>query len=138
MKVKKIVLIGLLSLFCLTGCKKEKTEVPKEKEQQQEIEQGKLKLESDSTKYVVAISDTSKYVFYYEGDTVTDFEIYIDEKTNENANKELDSYKEIYETEEHVEKIMVRDIYIVINYDNEYIESEYGTTSLNEIIKFYK
>lgn len=132
MKRKNFILIIFLSLLCITGCQKQPEDPP-----QKEIKE-ELIIESDDTKYVVSISDSSKYIFYYEGDTVTDFEIYIDAKSNENAQKELASYEEIYETEENVEKVKVVDKYIVINYDNKYLENEYDTTSLKEIKKFYE
>lgn len=152
-----LVLIALLFVGVLTGCKKDKTnEVENKTEEnntvvdpaQKEAEDAILKeqqknLESNYNNYkdievgqddtkIVFQNGNSKVVYYYEGNNITGYETYTNFATSDVANFALQGMNA--NTNANIEKAYVSDTALVVVYK----KSAYENRTLEDVKKEYE
>ena len=133
--MKKKLLTGLFAIimcFALVGCGKEEQknqpENNNEQPKQEENNKDSVDLYSDDTRIVFS-TDQGLIIFYYEGNKITGYHVYFDYEDNETATYALSTL----EKDEEVEKMYVRDKYLVF----EYKESAYEYLTLEDVKKSY-
>lgn len=126
MKKKHIILLLLICLL-FTGCKEKSDTETKET----------LDLISNDTKYVVQIANNQYYIFYYKDEVVTDFEMCI--YSNDESIRELlyKDYNLLINVDNNIDEVKEVGNYVVVNYKEGYVMSEYGTESIQDIKDLY-
>ena len=118
-----VVLLLFLTLFIVSGCNSKK-----KAEEEEEIDA--LGLYSDSKKLVYQSSNT-RYVFYYEGEQITGYHLYIEYETEELAKSSMEDY--ISPDDDSMDKIYTKDNYVVIEFN----ESQYSYLSVSSVKSTY-
>ena len=125
--MKKLITIFALCLL-LTGCgDKENTEEAEKvvnnttsnttEEVKKDVE--KIELYSDDTKIVFKQVNGSYLVFYYEGDSITGYETYLDYEDTTTASVAYTVLKADHSAYENVEEILQKGQYVIIKFNND-------------------
>lgn len=129
--MKKKLLIIFISLLLLVGCNKEKEgkiNINLGEEEKPSVTEKDIELYSDNTK-LVYVSEKAKLVYYYSGETITGYYIYIDYGDGETAQLALTAFNTNKSTD--VKRAYTRGKYLVIEYN----ESEYKDLSVSKVKK---
>ena len=123
-----VFLMVVMVVFTLTACEKGTEETNTGKESGSSENANDLQLYSDNTK-VVFENGPSKLVFYYKGNAITAYHLYIDYGNVETAEYALS----VLEKNDTIDKAYTKGKHLVI----EYAESEYKDFTLDDIKSVY-
>lgn len=139
MKKRLLVVFLIIVCFTLVGCGTDKKLVENNDKNDSKTEKksdvsnnssnDEIELYSDSTK-IVFKKDNSKMVYYYSGEKVTKYEVYLDYGNAATAKIMLE---QLEDNDDTIKKKYIKGKYLVI----EYAESEYEDLTVSDIRTAY-
>ncbi len=132
--MKKTLIIIAIAVL-LTGCgdNKSVSSVNNISENNSPEISEKVELYSDDTKIVYKQSKGSYLVFYYDGNKIIGYELYLDYEDEETASVAYEVLKQDHSAYNNVKNINQKGQYVVIEYN----ENEYAAYSLDDVKRTY-
>ena len=132
--MKKALIIITIAVL-LTGCgdNKSVSSVNNISENNSPETSEKVELYSDDTKIVYKQSKGSYLVFYYDGNKIIGYELYLDYEDEETASVAYEVLKQDHSAYNNVKNINQKGQYVVIEYN----ENEYAAYSLDDVKRTY-
>ena len=132
--MKKALIIITIAVL-LTGCgdNKSVSSVNSISENNSPEISEKVELYSDDTKIVYKQSKGSYLVFYYDGNKIIGYELYLDYEDEETASVAYEVLKQDHSAYNNVKNINQKGQYVVIEYN----ENEYAAYSLDDVKRTY-